>query len=223
MASEPTAPSAAAPAGAGDQTLQALVREAVEVIPGAESAGITHARRIEREVDVRYASDSFIAELDKVQHAVGQGPCLDALQQRQPIRVDDFALEDRWPRFCERARELGAGSLLSLPLSDAAGSLAALNLYSRRPHAFDEESEQTGLLFAAHSAIALGAARHVQELHRALFNRDIIGQAKGILMERFKIASDQAFQVLVTVSNETNTKLREVAERVVLTGDVPSR
>ena len=207
-----------------DETLTALVRAAVEVIPGAESVGITHVRIVERAVDVRYASDQFMADVDHAQQITGQGPCLETADERQPmLQVADFALEERWPRFTARARELGAGSMLSLLLYVEGTSLAALNVYSRRARAFDEESQQVALLFATHAAISLASARQVQDLHRALYNRDVIGQAKGMLMERFKINADQAFQVLAKASSQTNVKLHQVAERFVGTGDMPSR
>ena len=203
-----------------DETLQAVVRAAAQVIPGVDSVGITHARPEERVVDVRYASDQLVIDLDGAQHSTGQGPGLDAASLGHTVLVDDFAGEQRWPQFSARARDLGAGSLLSLPLYMQAKSIAALNLYSRRAGAFDEDSQQIALLFATHAGICLARARQVQELHRALHTRDMIGQAKGILMHQYGIDADQAFQVLVKASTTTNTKLREIAERLAQAGEM---
>jgi GAF domain-containing protein len=137
------------------------------------------------------------------------------------VRVDDFAADQRWPAFAVRALERGAGSMLSLQLYIQGDNLGALNMYARRANAFDDESEQVGLVFATHAAIALSAAQHEEQFELAISSRDTIGQAKGILMERYKITSDQAFTVLTRASSVTHLKLRDVAEALTRTGEVP--
>jgi hypothetical protein len=112
--------------------------------------------------------------------------------------------------------------MLSFQLYVEGDNLGALNLYSRRPNAFDDESEHVGLLFASHAAIAFSDARKVEQLQHGLITRDLIGQAKGILMERFKITSAQAFTLLVRVSQHTNRKLRDVAKELANTGQLPA-
>ncbi len=99
-------------------------------------------------------------------------------------------------------------------------NLGALNLYSSQPDAFDDESEHVGLLFASHAAIAYAAAQEQSGLQQAVATRQLIGQAQGILMERHKITGDQAFALLVRHSQQDNIKLRELAERLVLSGEL---
>ena len=204
-----------------DATMLTLVTGAVEAVPGAQSGGITEVDRRGRQVMVRYASDSFVVALDAAQLELAQGPCLDVAAWHRTMRVEDFAEETRWPEFSARALELGARSLLSLQLYAGSDNLAALNLYSRRPRAFTDESEEIGLLFATHAAIAMSRARRDAQMRLAIDSRDIIGQAKGILMERFKINAEQAFQVLVKASTQTNVKVRDVAEKFAATDDEP--
>lgn len=152
---------------------------------------------------------------------VGEGPCLDAAYEQQTVRVSDMAQEDRWPKFSARALELGAASMLSFQLYVEGDNLGALNLYSRKPNSFDDDSEHIGLLFASHAAVAFAGAEKVRHLTIAVNRRDLVGQAKGILMERFKINAEQAFTVLTRVSQHNNRKLYDVAEELTRTGHIP--
>jgi GAF domain-containing protein len=205
-----------------DQTMQALVTAAVDAIPGADEGGITEVRH-RGTVNVRFASDELVVDLDTAQEELGEGPCLDAAYQHRTVRVDDFADESRWPVFAARAGACGVGSMLSIQLYVQGDDLGALNMYARLPRAFDDESEQVGLLFATHAAIAMAGARREQQLRVAISSRDVIGQAKGILMERYKVTADQAFAVLTRASSESNIKLRDVAEKLADSGEVPQR
>ncbi|HET9633872.1 MAG TPA: GAF and ANTAR domain-containing protein, partial [Terrabacter sp.] len=119
-----------------------------------------------------------------------------------------------------RASALGAASMLSIQLWVENDNLGALNLYSYTADSFTDESEHVGLLFTSHAAIAFAGADRVHHLNIAVARRDLIGQAKGILMERFKITADQAFGILVRVSQERNRKLFEVAEDLAQTGQL---
>jgi len=141
--------------------------------------------------------------------------------EQQTVRVPDMAHEDRWPQFAQRASAAGAASMLSFQLFVEGDNLGSLNLYSRQRDAFDDESEHVGLLFASHAVVALADARKVQQLQRGLVGRDVIGQAKGILMERFGVTSEQAFRVLTRFSQQNNRKLRDVAEELVGTRTLP--
>jgi hypothetical protein len=138
------------------------------------------------------------------------------------VRVDDLATEPRRPGLAHRAVQLGVSSLPSFQLFVACGDLGALNLLPRRSGAFTDDSERIGLLYTSHIAIALAGAQQVGHLTTALASRDIIGQAKGILMERYKITADQAFAMLAKVSQETNIRLPKIAERFTHTGDLDS-
>lgn len=153
---------------------------------------------------------------------VDQGPCLSTAREDRTFRTDDLRAETRWPLFAHAAADLGVGSMLSFQLFVQAESLGALNLYARRAHGFDTYDEDTGLLFASHAAVALAGAQHDNHGNLALQERDIIGQAKGILMERYKVDAIGAFAVLVRFSQNSNRKLRDVARSITETGEPPA-
>jgi len=200
-------------------TLQAITEAAVDAVPGAEFASVSLVSG--RKVEPRGATSELAAEIDALQTEFDQGPCLDALREEVTVRVEDFATDRRWPRFAAAASRRGAGSLQSFQLFTDGDNLGALNLYAAAPGAFDAESEGIGQIFAAHAAIALSAARQEQNLRTALDGRDLIGQAKGILMERHRLTAQQAFEVLVRSSTHTNRKLFAVAEELTSTGALP--
>lgn len=123
---------------------------------------------------------------------------------------------ERWPRFAPVALERGVATMCSFQLfTSNDGTAGALNLYAGQPGVFDESSLDTGALFASHAAIALYGAKRSAQLTEALRSRDAIGQAKGILIERFTLSEDRAFAMLVRSSQETNIKLHAVAEWLV--------
>jgi GAF domain-containing protein len=196
------------------ETVQAIVLSSVATIPGAEYAGISLVRR-RRTIETVAHSDEFVRRADLLQYEIGEGPCLDAAWNQDIYRVEDLSVEDRWPRFCPRAAELGVRSILAFRLYVIGDDMGALNLYSRRPGAFDEQSEQVGRLFAAQAAVALAGSQREQRLAEAIQTRDLIGQAKGMLMERHGISGEQAFLMLVETSQRANIKLRDVAEYLV--------
>ena len=204
------------------ETLSAIVRAAVQTVPGAGHASISVIRR-RREVETRAASDEVAVAADLAQYESGQGPCLDALYEQQTVRLPDVRAEHRWPSFTQRAQELGLGSMLAVQLFVDDDDLGALNLSSPDPRAFDEESEHVAHLFAAHAAVAMASAQERDLLRRAVSSRQRIGQAQGILMERFSITEDQAFSLLVSISQDRNRKLTAVAVELVRSGQLPAR
>ncbi|GAA2482190.1 GAF and ANTAR domain-containing protein [Terrabacter carboxydivorans] len=197
--------------------LDEIVRAAVALIPGVDEASISVTTG-RRDVSSQHPSGRLPERVDAVQTETGQGPCLDAAYEHETVRVPDMASEERWPKFAARASALGAASMLSIQLWVENDNLGALNLYSYTPDSFTDESEHVGLLFASHAAVAFAGADKVHHLNIALARRDLIGQAKGILMERFTITADQAFNVLVRVSRDQNRKLFDVAEDLAQTG-----
>jgi GAF domain-containing protein len=201
-------------------TLRAITHAAVGSVPGTDEAGITLVLD-RRKVESRAPTGDLPREIDRAQERLGEGPCLDAVFEHPTVRIGDIGDEDRWPRFTAEAADLGVRSMLSFRLFVTGGNLGALNLYSAHPRAFDEESESIGLVFASHAAIALAGAQHEDQLRAALASRDLIGQAKGILMNQFKLTADQAFQVLVRASTRTNRKLSDIAEELCATGALP--
>ncbi len=168
-----------------EETLALIVAGAVQTVPGAEHAGVSLLRGDGSIVSYTPSAET-VAEVDRLQSAYREGPCVTALWDEHTVVVDDLAGEaDRWPRFAPDAAAHGIGSMLSFQLFARADTLGALNLYSTERKGFTADSQTLGSLFAAHAATALGEAQHIVQLHQALASRDVIGQAKGMLMERF--------------------------------------
>ncbi len=205
-----------------EEILSVMAAAAVELIPGVDqgSISVVHERR---RIGSRAPTSALAAQVDGLQNETGQGPCLDAMYEHQTVHVPDMESETRWPKFARRAAEAGVGSMLCFQLYVEGDNLGALNLYSVRPHAFTDESRHAGLLVAAHAAVAFAEALKVEQLAEALTTRDLIGQAKGILIERYKITGEQAFSILDRASSRANEKLRSVAEHLVVTGEILER
>lgn len=193
-------------------TLQGVVDAAVDTIPGADWAGITQV--IDGVPQTTAATDDIVDRVDAVQYETQQGPCLQAIADQTTVSSQDLSTETRWPDFAHRTAQLGIRSVLAFQLFVHAQDVGALNLYSRAPGAFDAADEQIGLLFASHAAVALAGAQQLSNLHAALATRDLIGQATGILMERYKLSGQAAFQLLVAASQATNTSVRDIAEKL---------
>lgn len=202
--------------------LAIIVHAARELIPHVTEASVSLVIG-RREIQSRAASGELPLRVDALQSESGQGPCLDAAYDQRVVRVPDLSKDKRWPDFAQAAYEIGARSMLSIQLFVEGDKLGALNLYGDEVNVFDEESEQIALLVAAHAAIAFSDAKEIEQLTQALDTRDLIGQAKGILMERFKITPQQAFLVLTKASSESNIKLRDVADHLTSSGEILTR
>lgn len=200
--------------GGVQQTLEQICILAVDSIDGCDHAGISFLKG--GHVSTPAASDSIPGVVDDIQYETGEGPCLSAMREREVFASDDLAQEERWPSFSARAqRETGITSMLSFRLFVAGDTLGALNLYSKSPAAFGAESRTIGVAFAAHAAVALSTAIHEEQMDEALQSRDLIGQAKGLIMARDGVTADQAFNVLRRASQRLNVKLRDVASSMV--------
>jgi len=196
------------------KTLQKIVDLAVETIDGCDYAGITFLKG--KKVDTPAASHDIPRIVDAIQYETGEGPCLSAIKDHEVFQSGDLGTESRWPDFAARAkRETGVTSMLSFRLFVAGDTMGALNLYSKAGDAFKERSRTVGLVFAAHAAVALSTALHDEQMDEALKSRDLIGQAKGILMAREGVTADQAFDMLRRASQRLNVKLRDIAGRMV--------
>jgi len=166
-------------------------------------------------IEAYAVTDALVEKIDALQNEVGEGPCLETSQRALVTSVPDLERDTRWPRFTPGALRLGVRSTMAFSLYVDDQRLGSLSVFSARPGAFTEESEREGLLFAAHAAVALAAHRRAEHLSRALESRDLIGQAKGILVERHGVTSESAFLALAKASQDSNVKLREVAEQLV--------
>ena len=198
-----------------------LVAVAVAQVPGADEGSISMVTG-RRDVTSQSPTSELPERVDALQAETGEGPCLSAVFEQHTVRVNNLAAEARWPAFAARAVEAGAASMLSFQLYVEGDNLGALNLYSRTPGVFTDESEHIGLMLAAHGAVAMAGAQKQDHLRLAAHARDIIGQAKGMLMERHKIDAHRAFAVLLRISQDSNRKLRDVAGELVSSGQLPA-
>ncbi|WP_258062216.1 GAF and ANTAR domain-containing protein [Arthrobacter sp. B0490] len=203
----------------GDAILEGFVHAALELVPGADEGSVSVVLG-RKNVGSRAPSSDLPRRIDALQMETGEGPCLEAAYEHRTIRVPDMGAEQRWPHFARRATEAGARGMLSIQLWVKGDDLGALNLYSYEADAFTDESEAVGLLVATHASVAFAEAEESRQLKEAVHSRDLIGQAKGILMERHKITGPQAFIALSLASQRTNTKLLKVADHLVRSGDL---
>ncbi len=199
-------------------TLDAIVSVAVRTIGSAQYAGLILL--VAGRLLPQATTGTPPHDLDLFQRDVGNGPCIAAASQQTVVRLDDMGDDLRWPAFAERARSLGVVSMLCAPLWVAENRLGTLSLYSDRPSAFTEHDLQLTCLYATHAALALADAQRAEKLQIAVRNRDLIGQAKGILMERFRLTPDAAFRKLSSASQAANVKLTAVAQHLVDTGEL---
>ncbi|MEO5678517.1 MAG: GAF and ANTAR domain-containing protein, partial [Acidimicrobiales bacterium] len=171
-------------------TLDRIVELAATTIEGCDHAGMTMIEA--GEIRAPAATDEVPLQVDTIQYETGEGPCVDAIRKHDVFQTDDLTTETRWPRFAPRAaEETGVRSILSYRLFVEGDTMGALNLYSKATCAFDDTDRAVGSIFAAHAAVALSAARKQEHLERAIQTRDLIGQAKGILMAREHVSADE--------------------------------
>lgn len=204
------------------KTLDRIVAHAVQLIDGCDDAGVLVIEK-GRQVRTLAANSDLVHASDKLQEEAGEGPCFDAARFTHDVyRIEDVTRAgDRWPRYTPGARELGVGSIMGFCLYTEDDNLGALNMYSTRPGAFTRASETLGWLLASHAAVAFSTARTYAQLHHAMDSRHEIGEAMGIVMERYKVGEDEAFGILKKSSQDHNVKLREVARSITETGELP--
>jgi len=201
-----------------ESTLDAIVNAAERSLQGVDHVGISIAHR-DGKIETKAGTDQLVWELDTLQYELREGPCVHAIQVEPVTVVNDLRHEQRWPRYVPRAIEYGLKAQMGLRLFVDGETLGGLNLYSTNGDSIDPDVEHTAQLFATHAALALGRARREEDLYTALANRKVIGQAIGIVMERYQLDEDRAFQYLVRVSQHSNVKLREVAQELVAQGN----
>lgn len=197
--------------------VSAVCAEAVRLVDSVQDAGVILALD-RRRLDIIAATGPVPRQLDELQHRDGTGPCLDAAANQELVRIEDVGTDRRWPSFSAPASEAGVGSMLCLPLHIDRTTFGTLSLYADTPHAFKDADESVARVLAVLAAITLSESRVRLNLERALQSRDLIGQAKGIIMASKRVTAEDAFALLVSRSQSTNTKLVDVAESVVTTG-----
>ncbi len=192
-----------------------LIESAGRHVAGAQYVGITMADQ-NNGISTVAASHAYPALLDKIQQDHQEGPCLSAAWQHATIHIDDLEHDDRWPRYRRDVLDqTPIRSILAFELFASEKITGALNFFAERPHAFTEESVELGLIFATHISLAWAALRRQEQFRSALASRDVIGQAKGMIMERYRVDAVQAFELLKQLSQRSNSRLVEVAQGLI--------
>jgi hypothetical protein len=212
--------------------LEQVVEATVSVAPQADVVSVT-LRSADGRFHTPIATHSVALLLDERQYELGEGPCVAAALNHGPgfaAWPDHSRTDSPWPGFSRSARELGIEAVLSLsllPMPDPPRLSGALNLYARSPYALEAIDKDVILLLATHASLALATTEAVTsaklreaQLHRAIDSRDVIGQAKGVLMGRRNISAEEAFDILRSASQNLNVKLTEIAEIVAAQPDI---
>jgi GAF domain-containing protein len=199
-------------------TLDAIVSAAAGALNADRDAGLILLER--GKLVPQATSGRAPLHLDLYQQQAGEGPCLEAARRQIVIRIDDTSSDPRWPGFMAAARDHDVLSQLCIPLWADERGLGTLSLYAGKPSAFTDVDERITTMFATLAALALADALRAEQMRAAVVSRDLIGQAKGILMERHRITADAAFALLAEASQHKNVKLTEVAACLVETGEL---
>jgi GAF domain-containing protein len=197
-----------------EDVLSGVTAAVLELVPGAEHAGLLLLSKGGKYETLVPTAD-VMYKIDHMQIVTGQGPCVEAAVDDLIVRTDDFATEERWPEYSQMMVDIGMHSALSFKLYTAQRTAGALNIFSTQSNAFDAESEAIGSVLAAHAAAAIVASRQEEQLQSALSSRDLIGQAKGIIMERYNVDAVRAFEMLRELSQSGNVKLVDIAKQVI--------
>lgn len=208
---------AIAQAAPGD-ALQAVIDMAVQTGP-CDVASIT-ALGAQRSVTTIAASDDRVREADRYQYEFAEGPCLDAVWTDGVFLIPDLSVDGRWPRWSVEAKRLGIGSSISVHLF-ADTKLGSLNLYSLSPRTFSDTEVENARVIAAQASVVVAYTRTRENLWRMVDTRNLIGQAQGILMQRYGLTAEKAFAVLRRYSQTHNVKLVQIAEQLASTGSLP--
>jgi GAF domain-containing protein len=176
------------------------------------------------------ASDVFVQDIDEIQYGLGEGPCVSALKEHKPFRSASLSGDRRWPRFGPQAGRIGIHSALSLPLLLPEREVGALNIYALDKHAFDEEAERLGALFAVPAAVSVDNAivlskahEFAEQMQAAVSSHAVIDQAIGVMISRSGNTADEALDALRRISQQEGIKMVAAAERIVATAQRRAR
>jgi hypothetical protein len=196
-----------------DATLSSITSAAIDVLPDVDYASIT-VRHSDDNIDTVAPTDPLVIELDAAQYQLREGPCYDAAVDTAHVISPNIGADPRFPRYGPYVVTKGINAQAGLRLFDAPTSQGALNIYSHRLGAFEDFSTLASL-FAHQAAVAIGYAREIDDLNDAIRTRTTIGQAVGILMERYDLTDERAFAFLTRLSQHRNVKLRIIASEIV--------
>ncbi len=207
-----------------DTVMDKLAALSKRTIPGASEVSVTIVEP--GKATTAACTGDLALRLDERQYDRGYGPCLDCIAGGEPIQIDSMSSETRWRDYTTEAARHGAGSSLSIPVPVQREVSAALNVYSTEEHAFDPESVELSQTFAAYAGVALAnmhlyeaQGKVAEQLQAAMQSRAVIEQAKGMLMAERRCGAKQAFDILVQLSQQSNRKLRDVAQALVDSAD----
>jgi hypothetical protein len=202
-----------------DARFKVAVDAAVALVTRCDHAGITVNEN--GHLVTRASSDDLVCRANKRQTELGQGPCLDLRRDQNTLVSPSLAYEPRWPAWAPAVHaELGVDSMMSLLVYTDVHSFGALSLYCEGGR-FEADDVAVAQALAGHLSVLMAAERQIDQLGLALHNRNIIGQAQGVLMERYGITADQAFDYLRRISSTTNRKVAVVAAEIAHTRQVP--
>ncbi len=197
-----------------ESMLTALTSGLLTTVEAAAFANITVAD--DGHVASIAVTDPIAARIDELQAKHDMGPCLMAAWRLDHVVIDDYGTDTRWPLFTDDVVvQTPVRSSVSFQLYRSASSMGALNIHADHPHAFTAAAIATGRTFATQAALALHIDTRQQQFNAALSSRDVIGQAKGMLMQEYKIEASAAFEMMRKISQDSNTKLIDIANQVV--------
>ncbi|MGW6280292.1 ANTAR domain-containing protein [Kribbella sp. NPDC055071] len=202
-----------------EETVQAVVEFALQAV-NCSYAGVALATRGRPEVPA--VTDPVVEEIYQWQMASREGPLVESMSDHRTVLIRDTVTDGRWPDWASKVLSLGVRTVLDVPLTTSAGTVGVLGLYSSVPDAFDADDEAVAEILARHASVAVASARREASLAQAVDARKLVGQAMGILMERYDVDGDRAFAILKRYSQDTNTKLRDVAQQLIDTRKLPS-
>ena len=205
-----------------DETVDAVVQFALHALNCTYAGVALYSRGSQAEIAA--ITDPVVAEVYDLQLTSECGPLVTALRERTTVLIRDTTTDDRWPEWAAKVAALGVRSVLDVPLATGGGNrstVGVLGLYSPSPDAFGPDDEAIAHILARHASVALASARHEESMAQAVDARKLVGQAMGILMERFDVDGDRAFAILKRYSQDTNTKLRDVAQQLIDTRKLP--
>jgi GAF domain-containing protein len=204
-----------------ETTVEGAVRVCVEIVEHCDMAGVSVIEK--SGIRTLSASSETLREVDEIQYRLREGPCFDALRHDETVTANDLSSDPRWPRWGARlAERTGLHSSMSFRLFTASGAFGVLNMYSKRPYGFDAGDVLDGHVVAAMVAVAVAASLKEEQLLHGLHTRTVIGQATGILMERFGLDAEAAFAVMRRLSQTHNVKISALAADLVEHGRLPA-
>lgn len=206
-----------------DRAVQLLAQGIRDVFPGSSGAGVSLLDEQGRRTSTG-VTDVVVLEADAAQYELGQGPCLTAWRTQQTVVVTDVLMDDRWPQWSSRVRDLAIRSVISTPLIGGTKCLGALKIYATKPEAYGPAAARTLERLVVPAATLLDniqstetPKRFTQVLATALDSRDTIHRAQGFLMHMHGISHDEALQRLVQLSKRRRQTLLTVSNKILST------